>query len=178
MFVFFNRITQIILGVFLIAVIIWFNSRYFIPKEYLALKSEDYTDGTNLRFKISKISDEYLPGDFTIVDSPQNISWQTMTDTQNIKIIDSIENPTKKIFTVDSAYSNNIRTNITYFPGWQVKIDGVNTSINSSEGRIGFIIPQGKHRVEFIFGDTPIRLLSNIISIIALFLLVYIIVFI
>lgn len=177
MFALFNRITQIILGFIFIVITVWFNSRYFIPKEYLAIKSADYTDGTNLRFKISKISDEYLPRDFKIVDASQNISWQAMEDSQNLKIIDSTENPAKKTFTVDIAKSNDIRTNITYFPGWQVKIDGVNTGIYSTEGKIGFIIPAGKHRIEYFLGDTPIRLLSNIISILSLFLLIYIIVF-
>ena len=176
-FVFLNRLKQIIIGVFLIVLIVGFNSKYFIPKEYLSLTAKDYTDGSNLRFKISKISDEYLPKDFTIPKSAQNISWQGISDTQNLKIIDSKENPTKKIYNVESAYTNNLQTNITYFPGWKLKIDGVNTNIYSKEGRIGFIIPAGKHSIELILRDTPIRLISNIISILSLFLVIYIIVF-
>lgn len=175
MFTIFSKSKQIILAIFLITATILFNSKYFVPKEYLSLQGEDYTSGLNLRFKVSKISDEYLPSDFLSPKSAQEISWKALRDSTNLKVLESGDTPIKKIYKVYLVNPALTQTNITYFPGWQAKIDSVYTNISSNNGRIQLFLPAGQHNLEFIFKDTPVRLLANTISILALFLVVYII---
>ncbi|MBI3379788.1 hypothetical protein HY029_03480 [Candidatus Gottesmanbacteria bacterium] len=167
---------QLIFCIVFILLMIWFNSRYFVPKEYLPLKQSDYTSNLNLRYKISKISDEYLPYDFIIPKSTYEIALQGINSSPDFKVKYFSDTPVKKLFNIESAASKSLQTNVAYFPGWQVKIDGFDTTLKSRNGRIEIFIPQGQHSIEFNLRNTFIRILSNSISIFALFLLVYIIV--
>lgn len=59
-----------------------------------------------------------------------------------------------------------------YFPGWQAYLDGVKTPIYP-EGELGLIavdVPEGAHRVQLRFEDTPIRAWSEALSLASLLL--------
>jgi len=62
--------------------------------------------------------------------------------------------------------------NTVYFPGWRVRIDGEKTPIEFQDqnhrGLITFNVPKGKHNVEVKFGESKVRILSDIISLIAI----------
>jgi hypothetical protein len=59
-----------------------------------------------------------------------------------------------------------------YFPGWQVFIDGKKTLIQFQDpawrGLITFWVPGGNHNIRISFQETPIRLVSDGISLISL----------
>ena len=56
-----------------------------------------------------------------------------------------------------------------YFPGWKVYIDGKETlvSVVPRVGAMGFTVPAGEHDLIVRFEETPIRMLSNIISLVS-----------
>jgi len=60
------------------------------------------------------------------------------------------------------------------FPGWRVSVDGepAQTELAEPEGFIIVIVPPGEHVVEVVFGSTPPRTLSWIITAVATLLLV------
>ena len=62
--------------------------------------------------------------------------------------------------------------NTQYFPGWRVFVDSVKTPIEFQDqnhrGRITFNVPEGLHKVEVIFGNSPIRTIGNTASILTL----------
>lgn len=63
-----------------------------------------------------------------------------------------------------------IRLSKFYFPYWKIFIDGKETPVeykNNSLGLMTIILGQGKHIVEGRLFDTPIRLVSNLVTIIA-----------
>lgn len=173
----FQQKTKIIICAGIIILTIWFSSKYFYPNEYLSSTAEDYTNNQTLRFRISKISDEYLPDNFLIPKTIQEVGGRAINDSPYLKINEFADTPVKKIYNVSVSNSYTAETNITYFPGWQAKIDGENSLLDSRNGRITFFLPEGTHLVEFNFKDTPIRTLSNAISIFTLFLVVYIIIY-
>lgn len=89
--------------------------------------------------------------------------------------ISDIKIQTNRIsFNAKAEESTRASINTVYFPGWKVKIDNQNTSIDytNERGIITFDIPGGNHSVEAIFTETPIRLLSDAISVVSLILLV------
>lgn len=57
-----------------------------------------------------------------------------------------------------------------YFPGWRVFIDNKKTDIEFQDvnwrGLITFKVPAGKHDVRIEFGESPVRLLADVISLI------------
>jgi hypothetical protein len=65
-----------------------------------------------------------------------------------------------------------------YFPGWCAWIDGQPAQIKAtSEGLMSLALPQGKHRVEFRFGFTGVRLGATLASYLALAAAVFLAVF-
>lgn len=80
-------------------------------------------------------------------------------------------------FSTNSMIPTKATINTVYFPGWNATIDGRNASINyESKGLIEVEMPEGQHKVVASFSETPIRIVSNIISLISvLFLIVFLI---
>ena len=67
----------------------------------------------------------------------------------------------------------NIRINKVYFPGWQVKVDGLIAKIDyEKEGFLDITVPSGKHSVRATFFETPLRAAADGISLVG-FLVVF-----
>lgn len=154
----------------LAAVIIIFSlilyPKYFQPQFISKTSEKEYLRKENLRFKVSKISDEYLPLNYP---RPQSFSqtYQTAIEATVIK-----ETTLHKIYEVRGVAREAV-SSLAYFPGWQVKINGRTIPIGVRNGRIAFKIPAGANQIEFTFSDTPVRYLSNIVSILSLGLILY-----
>ena len=70
----FNRMTvRLAVSAILLLFLIFFNIKYFSPKEFVAVKESDFTSEDNLKWKVSKISDEYLPPNFPIPKDPRDV---------------------------------------------------------------------------------------------------------
>ena len=154
----------------LAAVVIIFSlflyPKYFQPQFVSEISEKGYIRKENLRFTVSKISDEYLPLNFP---RPQNFfqTYRTAIEATVIK-----ETTIHKIYEVRGV-AREIIASMAYFPGWQVKINGRIIPVDVRSGRIVFKMPAGVNQVEFTFSDTPVRYLSNIVSILSLGLILY-----
>ena len=154
----------------LAAVVIIFSlilyPKYFQPQFVSKTSEKEYLRKENLRFTVSKISDEYLPLNFT---RPQSFleTYRTAFEATVIK-----ETTLHKIYRVKGE-AREIISSIAYFPGWQVKINGRTIPVSVHSGRVAFKIPAGANQIEFSFSDTPVRRLSNIVSILSLGLILY-----
>lgn len=77
-------------------------------------------------------------------------------------------------FVVNADTTVKILDNTIYFPGWQVFVDGKKVPIEFQDmnyrGLITFAVPQGINKVEVIFGESPIRLFADGVSLAALLL--------
>lgn len=98
---------------------------------------------------------------------------------QKIEIIDgdAIISEVKKksnnhSFTIEAKTDARILDNTIYFPGWQAEIDGQKVPIEFQDinhrGLITFSVPQGIHTIEVVFGESPIRFVSNMISLVSI----------
>ncbi len=96
-----------------------------------------------------------------------------------------VSNPDSKVETTSGAVSNltlksnsitfnskasaeaTIKINTIYFPGWVAQIDKQKTPIkyNNPTGVMELTVPKGMHTVSLKFEETPIRLISDLISI-------------
>lgn len=72
-----------------------------------------------------------------------------------------------------------IKVNTIYYPGWKAKIDEVNTVIfyNNDMGIMQIALPMGNHIVSFSFTETPLRLASDIISVVSIVILLTVSIF-
>ncbi|MDO8673779.1 MAG: 6-pyruvoyl-tetrahydropterin synthase-related protein [Dehalococcoidia bacterium] len=71
---------------------------------------------------------------------------------------------------VEAPNPSHLRLHSFYFPGWQARVDGkeVATYPSTDPGIVTFDIPEGRHEVSLSFGDTGVRALSRILSLLAL----------
>lgn len=72
--------------------------------------------------------------------------------------------------TIDAQEEIKVQVNTIYFPGWKVKSDGLDTSIDyqNPQGLITFNLPQGIHKVIISYSKSPVHLASEIISLLAI----------
>jgi len=94
-------------------------------------------------------------------------------------IIEEVLKNSSRIYQIDAKTPLKMVDRTFYFPGWNVYIDNVKTSIEFQNpdyrGVITYNVPVGNHTVSVVFEDTKIRLLGKILSV--MFLIVFIILF-
>jgi hypothetical protein len=71
---------------------------------------------------------------------------------------------------VSARTASMVRLSITYFPGWEVRLDGSPAEIGPSaeSGLIQFPIPPGEHQAEAVWQGTALERWSNAASLLAL----------
>lgn len=71
---------------------------------------------------------------------------------------------------LELAGTGTVRVNTVYFPGWQAFVNGKKAPISytNKKGAMEVNVIEGENTVLFTFGETPVRLASNGISLIAL----------
>lgn len=152
-------------------------SKPYDPKLY----NEKYTTSfEEISWRVSNTSFEFSPkgikvkktklGTTTIGLEKNDVvkeSFSVISQSQKtIKVVVLTDMFSKKEFYTESDSPFEFRLNTFNFPGWGVRIDGNEVKINDNNEYklITVLVPKGKHTVSFIFGNTPIRIGGNIIS--------------
>lgn len=141
---------------------------YIMPREFF--DKGDLYYSTNEA--TTTVKNEYLP-----IWVKNNL---TKHAEEKVKIINGqIRNPeiksNKISFSTDSQIASRVVINMVYFPGWKVNIDRENIPIDyQNKGLIDFEVPKGQHEVVVSFSETPIRLGSDIISLLSFLALLFI----
>jgi uncharacterized membrane protein len=87
-------------------------------------------------------------------------------------ITDVVRKSNSHTFQLNSNETVRILDNTVYFPGWQATVDGKKVPIEFQDinyrGLITFYAPKGAHKVHVLFTESPIRLLSDMMSVIGI----------
>lgn len=156
----------------LIAIIIVANFNYFKPDSY-------YSDSTDVHYVSQEVLaiDDKLPKDYLPIwvkriekekkDAPYAVEGK-------IEISDFKKRSSSASFKTNVLESGEVEVPITYFPGWQAKVNGKEVKIEdpSELGLIKFKLPMGSHKIDLSFNDAPIRSLGNMISLISFFVII------
>jgi len=151
--------------------VIMVNAKYFKPQAYVFLEGETYTDDQYVKWRTSRISDEYLPKDFPIPSGPEEIAGETFS----MHTAGDIEEITDKSFrqtariTVDRQ--SPLFINIAAFPGWKIFLDYRETEPEVKYGIMSISLPAGTHIIEAKFTNTPVRTTANALSLVSFLLL-------
>lgn len=151
----------------LVVIIIWFNTKLFIPQKNFKIAAKDYVNFYNLTWTTSAISDEYMPQFFR---KPTN---STLVPKQKISVINNsvkLSDYSAKTQRIDSEVSTSMQTvvrfAIAYFPAWHIFIDGNQSEFTVLRSGLQVAVPAGKHKISAIFIQTPIEKLANAISVV------------
>jgi hypothetical protein len=73
-------------------------------------------------------------------------------------------------FSIENKTDSIIRINTIYYPGWKVSVNGIGKEIkyDNEKGLMQFDLPKGNFQISAKFTETPLRLLSDTISIVTL----------
>ena len=145
---------------------------------------------------LSNVNDDYLmkvlkekPSEQPALDTaapkwfPEGNFWQKEPAKNNLEIVsgkgDIIEIKMKTNeheYVVNAQTDISLRENTYYFPGWELTVNNIPKDINYLNpkllGIINFDLKKGLYSVKLKFIDTPIKKVSNTISLLGILLLV------
>lgn len=177
--VLFNLFITIIIFITIIKYI-----NYSKPHDLKAYDEKKLTSFEEISWRVSKTSFEFSPygiktkktklGTTTVGLEKQDLTKETfniINSNNEIVIVEALNDMfSKKEFNVESTSSFEFRLNTFNFPGWEAQLDGQKISIddNNDYKLITVSVPDGKHKLLFIFKNTFVRTLGNLISLVTL----------
>lgn len=167
------KIAQIWYLVLILVFTVFIYAKLFVPQTILPKMSADYTEESVLNYKISEISDEYLPANFDKPESIDDIPRDVLVIAEGEGSIDILSVRVPEVNArVNMDNESIIHANIAYFPAWEVNINGRDTEINVKNDGFDFSLPPGESEVSIVFSQTPVEKIANILSLLALILLI------
>lgn len=124
-------------------------------------------------------------GEFTPKGIAENLSQYKNPKVEivdgNAVVLDQNISSNKWYFNVDAKQESLIKLSILNFPGWSVRVDGVDENIvgdykdenNDLRGLIIFRVASGLHYIKVHFEETGLRKAANVISLISLITLLW-----
>lgn len=120
------------------------------------------------------VQDEYLPV-WAKTKPLQRAESKAQIVSGEGEIKELVYNNTEVRFSLDAREDIRVRINTIYWPGWRIFVDNKESDVSytNSSGVIEFDVAQGTHQVRVIFGETPLRLFADGISVVSLVILIY-----
>jgi hypothetical protein len=157
-----------ILGGLMVSALLGLNGKYFQPQYLEAVKAEDILSDENVKWTTSKISDEYLPKDFPVPQNRNEVAWGKLAVISGQAEVETLSFKAHRYdFSVRANTRAEVLLNTAYFPGWQVWVDGELVKPKIDRGKIKLTLSQGEHFLTSRFTNTPIRNVSNLVSLIS-----------
>jgi len=158
------------------------NLKLFQPQFYRTSLTDNLaTSRDTVSWDVSLSSFEYVPRGVELYKSTLGTNLikidKSQIPTQPIEIISGAPeiqrlraSPGKTEFDLNSNSLSKIKANIFNFPGWSLLIDGKQVAIDDDNPLklITFSVPKGIHSVKIVFGETPLRLAANYISLLSI----------
>jgi len=167
---------RLVFALIAIGLCIGVNAKLFQPHYLYARDSSEFETPTELRYRISKISDEYLPAGIPKPSRPEDIVHGLVKgDSINVTILKDTD--TSVEVEVESSKIQQIQIQKAYFPGWKYQINGKDVIPKIARGLPSMIVSEGKSLVEMRFTNTPIRTVGNVISVISILLMAGILIY-
>lgn len=160
-----------VIGIILVILALIFNLKYARPKEYFFKPDAYYAanDATTTSM------DELMP--IWVKVKPKN-RYQNKIEILKgeAEIKDLTYNSKEMSFSLLASSPSSLSINTIYFPGWQLKANNQTIPFNiiNTSGTILFNTLAGTYKITANFNETPLRLVSDIISIIAFIYVIFI----
>jgi 6-pyruvoyl-tetrahydropterin synthase-like protein len=146
-----------------------YSGRYIRASAYAHLESVDLSrEAIRTAWETTTASCEYVPGKFKLNREgyPGNCAW---IESGKGTIESVSENAESILLHLRTEETVSVRFHRAFFPGWTVNIDGVYHQPGiDKDGFIVTSVPVGRHDVSVCLQETPLRKISNSISIVFL----------
>ncbi len=175
------KLLMILFSFLIIVTVIQRYAGLFKPQSYLQVTDKEQTTQEEVQWRISRSSFEFIPKGVETQKSELNTTIpvieydEAFHDPMEViggeAVVRQRKNKFgKKIFTVVSEGASIVRLNVFSFPGWKAYVDGKAATFNEDNAYklITLSLPKGSHEVVFIFEDTPVRKVGNMLSLLTL----------
>lgn len=159
-FVWFKRFPHISTIAYMLMVLFLYT-KLFIPQTIINQNPLQYETQEELRFRVSKVSDEYLPQSVPRPVRETEYVRDTILSTPTLRVETIRDVGTYARFNLTSTKPQNIVLNRAYFPGWRYFVDDKEVFPAIADGLPIVSIPDGISLVSLAFGNTPVRWLAN-----------------
>lgn len=152
----------IIVGIFVILLYVS-SFQFFFAKTYQKYPDAFYSTNQDS----TTVHNEYMPKGAKQLPM---IHPSTLSTSSSVTINKFMDKGTDVSFQTSSSQAASLTLATVYFPGWQATVDknAVHVSANNPYGFIQFSIPKGTHAVHIWFGETPMRLFADMVSLLSL----------
>lgn len=150
----------------------WLYGKWFVPQYLFVRPAQSFETVEELRFRVSRISDEYMPPDFVKPTQESQIVRDTIAKSENRRVSTIVETETYSRFDIQTSQDETIRVGRAYFPGTVVFVDGKRQELRVENGILLIDVPRGLHVVEVHLKNTPVRTIANIISVLTVLVLI------
>ncbi len=152
-------------SLFILVVVL--NFFYFKPEKFIQTSDQDLLTGKNWDKQIKRSIFDYLP--IYAKEPPAELATQRYEIlTGDTKILDFKEGTNWISFKTETKTHSIIRLSQYYFPDWKIFVDGKEINVeykNNSLGLMTIILGEGNHTVSARLYDTPVRSISNILTV-------------
>ena len=174
----FPKKVKYILGLFIIIAGFALTVNYFRPASIVYKSDNEYlarffanrsVSGETIGLSKDYIgySEDYLLLPKWVEKRPISLPMSEIEVSNSAKVTNLQElNPIKWKADIVATSDSLITFNAYYFPGWRAEVDGKNTAIQIGNpyGQIEVKVTPGKHTVEFLWLETPLRKVFDYIS--------------
>lgn len=148
------------------------SMNYISPKTFQNYPDTFYSTNQDS----TTVKNEYMPK--WVKDAPVSIPSKKVEIISGKGEVSNLINKGNIVFNINVTKKSLVSVNTTYFPGWSVNIDGLNIPISyQKSGLIQFFVDPGSHYIKVQFNETPIRLVSDIVSLLFLLFLSCLLIF-
>ena len=162
-----KRLYRLVLIIPIVVALLVFNAKLFIPQVSFDRLAEFFESEEELKWRVSGVSDEYLPPSFLKPENASRVAQGIVTsqESSGLRVETEINTETNVKLITNAQNSVEVALNLAYFPGWKYWVNGVEQRVKVVHGLPVLIIPPDRSVVELHFGNTPVRTIGNIISV-------------
>jgi hypothetical protein len=163
---------SIVIAVLIVTVVI--NNKVFTVQYTYEKPSSYFENVEDLRFRVSKISDEYLPPEIPRPVSENDIVRGTIVQGQGVSVQSEFESNTYSKYPIFALSKTEIEIRKAYFPGFRYLVNGIVQKPVVVGGIPHLTVLEDRSVVEIFFDNTPVRIIGNTISVLTLLVLAFI----
>jgi len=123
---------------------------------------------SDLRWRASKVSDEYLPRGIIRPTAESAVVFDTIQSSPAVSVISQNETAVRGSFVLQAARAADVVIHKAYIPGWKYVLNNVQVYPRINNGLPVIHLEAGQSLFEMRFTDTSVRTAGNIISFISL----------
>jgi hypothetical protein len=166
--VFRSKKSKIFLVFSVFMLLVFFNSQYFKPKDWINITDKEKFSGENWEKQLTISIFDYLP--IYAEAPPANKAPEKPVFIEGKgEVLSGSSGSNWQEWSVEVLTNAKVELPLYYFPGWQVTVDGKSEEIDfkNSLGLINLNLEEGLHNISVKLEDTPVRKYSNYLTLVA-----------